>query len=52
MGGDPIEKNRLKKLDISVWWWVGDTGQAQSGVGRLTAQSTRIINEKTKFDGF
>ena len=51
LGGDPAQRNRLKKIDISVWWWVNDDTQSRSGMGRLKAESSRFINEKTRFDG-
>lgn len=37
-------KNRLKKVDVVVWWW--DSSQAsRAGYGKLVAQATRLFNE-------
>ena len=46
--GDPVggttPNNRLKKVDISVWWW-GDENQQHQGYGTLKVISTRLVSE-------
>ena len=37
--------NRLKKVDVTVWWWDGQVRGARSGQGRLSVQASRIVNE-------
>lgn len=38
--------NRLKKVDLTLWWWgTRPTGQ-RVGMGRLEYRSSRIVNEQ------
>ena len=37
--------NRLKKVDIVMWWWTPEADRVRQGYGRLTVRSTRLIGE-------
>lgn len=41
---DGLDKNRLKKVDVHVWW-AGEDTQSRQGSGRLEVWSTRLISE-------
>ncbi|MBI3927616.1 MAG: hypothetical protein HY319_18900 [Armatimonadetes bacterium] len=44
--GGPVLANRVKKVDILVWWWGSRaTGEVRQGYGRMQVQSTRLVNE-------
>lgn len=42
--GGTTPGNRLKKVDVSVWWWDSETEDRQ-GYGRLEIKNTRLISE-------
>lgn len=42
--GGPVANNRLKKVDIVVWWW-SETGTRQ-GYGQLQYQTSRVVSEQ------
>lgn len=44
MGGDPLLQNRMKKVDITVFWWTEEPG-AKAGYGKLSTSASRIVNE-------
>lgn len=39
-----VAENRVKRVDIVVWWW-SDSGQRE-GYGRLQQQAFRLVNEE------
>lgn len=47
-GGTPVgslaSDNRLKKLDVRVWWF-NESPTSRSGYGRLEAQVTQLVSE-------
>lgn len=47
-----VTPNRLKKADITVWWWndsnVNSSGEVRDGYGVLRTQMTRLINERSR----
>lgn len=40
-----VEPNRLRKLDILVWWWSDEPGAARTGQGQLTYAASRLVRE-------
>jgi len=50
IGGDPVNNNRLKRVDITVWWWNDDPNESRFGQGFLRTEASRFINEKTDFN--
>lgn len=50
VGGDPAANNRLKRVDITIWWWTGDPEEARQGYGLLRAGSSRFVNEQMDFN--
>lgn len=36
--------NRLKKVDVEVWWWGEKPGERQ-GMGRLSYRTSRLVDE-------
>ncbi len=49
VGGPAANTNRLKRVDITVWWWTDDPNTARHGSGFLRTHSTRFVNEKLDF---
>jgi hypothetical protein len=39
-----VTENRVKRVDIVVWWW-SDSGRRE-GYGRLQQQAFRLVNEE------
>lgn len=39
--------NRLRKLDITVWWWSENPGEGRVGSGQLTYSASRLVREVT-----
>lgn len=37
--------NRLRKLDILVWWWSENPGEGRVGSGQLTYSASRLVRE-------
>lgn len=50
VGGDVADTNRLKRVDIKVWWWTDDPDNPRAGHGYLRTTATRFVNEKMDFD--
>jgi Tfp pilus assembly protein PilV len=42
--GGTTPENRLKKVDVFVWWWNSETEERQ-GYGKLEIRNTRLISE-------
>jgi Tfp pilus assembly protein PilV len=42
--GGSTPNNRLKKVDVTVWWWDSDTQQRQ-GYGKLQVSNSRLVSE-------
>lgn len=42
--GGTTAGNRLKKVDVHVWWWDSET-KAHQGYGELKVLSTRLVSE-------
>jgi len=42
-----IAPNRLRKLDITIWWWSDQPGQARTGHGQLQYSASRLVREVT-----
>lgn len=42
--------NRLRKLDVTVWWWSEQPGQSKSGSGQLHYSASRLIREVANED--
>jgi prepilin-type N-terminal cleavage/methylation domain-containing protein len=42
--GSAVNGNRLKKVDIAVYWWKSDT-QVRQGYGELRVVNSRLISE-------
>jgi type II secretory pathway pseudopilin PulG len=40
-----VEPNRLRKLDITVWWWSENPGESRTGQGLLTYAASRLVRE-------
>lgn len=40
-----IAPNRMRKLDITVWWWSEDPGEGRVGSGQLTYSASRLVRE-------
>ena len=40
-----VAPNRLRKLDITVWWWSQQPGQAKAGSGQLHYSTSRLVRE-------
>lgn len=37
--------NRLKKLNVSVWWWSTKPDSSRAGYGKLEVSASRIVSE-------
>lgn len=37
--------NRLRKMDIVVWWWSESPGEARVGSGQLNYSASRLVRE-------
>ena len=37
--------NRLRKMDIVVWWWSEKPGEARVGSGQLNYSASRLVRE-------
>ena len=37
--------NRLKKVDLVMWWWTSEADAARQGYGDLTVRATRLVSE-------
>lgn len=44
VGGDLLKENRLKKVDVVVWWWSDESGVRQ-GYGNMKTNVSRMVNE-------
>jgi len=42
-----VAPNRLRKLDITVWWWGEEAGQARVGSGQMHYSTSRLVREVT-----
>lgn len=42
--GGATPDNRLKKVDVFVWWWDSETEDHQ-GYGKLEVRNTRLVSE-------
>lgn len=42
--------NRLRKLDITVWWWSENAGEARAGSGQLHYSASRLVREVVNDD--
>ena len=40
-----IAPNRMRKLDIVVWWWSEKPGETRLGGGQLTYSASRLVRE-------
>jgi len=49
LGGPPANENRLKKLNVVVWWG-NEEDEVRLGAGRQQLEATRLINENSDFD--
>lgn len=47
--GDVMAANRLKRADITVWWWTPQAENQRSGYGYLRTGLSKLINEKQEF---
>jgi type II secretory pathway pseudopilin PulG len=43
--GESTPNNRVKKVDISVWWMTEEPGEGRTGYGELSVEATRLLNE-------
>lgn len=50
VGGSAANTNRLKRVDITVWWWTDDPDNPRAGQGYLRTSATRFVNEKLDFN--
>ena len=48
-GGPAANENRLKKIDIIVWWGESE-GAVRAGAGKQQIEATRLVNENSDFD--
>lgn len=46
--GAGASDNRIKKVDILVWWMHSDPKQGRQGYGQLRTAASRIVNEQAK----
>lgn len=44
--GDDLPENRVKKVDIILWWGTDDPSETRVGYGQLSTSASRIINEQ------
>lgn len=49
LGGPADRNNRLKKLNVVVWWWADEENATRSGYGDLRVEATRLVNENASF---
>lgn len=57
LGSTMATGNRVKKLDVVVWWWNSDEkgedttihSQTREGFGFLRTEMTRLVNENSKY---
>lgn len=40
-----LAPNRMRKLDITVWWWSEKPGEARVGSGQLSYSASRLVRE-------
>ncbi|MFA7482651.1 MAG: type II secretion system protein [Vulcanimicrobiota bacterium] len=40
-----LAPNRLRKLDITVWWWSENPGEGRVGSGQLSYSASRLVRE-------
>ena len=40
-----VAPNRMRKLDVSVWWWSSEPGEARAGVGQLQYSASSLVRE-------
>ncbi|MEW6280963.1 MAG: hypothetical protein AB1758_20285 [Candidatus Eremiobacterota bacterium] len=47
--GDGLNNARVKRTDVTVWWWTDTADTARKGYGYLRTQLTRLVNEGDTF---
>lgn len=47
--GDLMGNNRVKRANITVWWWTSGSTQQRTGYGFLRSSLTKLINERQEF---
>lgn len=40
-----VPPNRMRKLDITVWWWGGEQQGGRAGQGQLQYNASRLVRE-------
>ncbi len=47
--GAGLGGNRLKSVTVTCWWWGSNENSMRQGLGRLSVQLKRLVNENAKF---
>jgi uncharacterized protein (TIGR02598 family) len=45
LGGSGLEQNRIKRVDVTVYWWGGEQTGSRAGSGKLSVALSRLVNE-------